>query len=531
MSMPLRNTNISLAMLIMAIVALLLIILMEGVAVISGPTMTFAGPNYEIDYYRAMANGPTLIIHGDVNGLPVPITVTLYAYTPTKIYPLGYYWGLGSVSIHLGRYLIREISDKWLFYYWGFVWSSIIAFVTYENGETIRTTVIAIPYNPTWITKLKPMVIDVYANLGVDSLITRVTMGNAVKGTTHHYAWLLKQYHIFTNGVPLIFVGWSVNALKQLNDIVVFTGTDVENGEILSILSNGSNVISIGPTYFLHGDFFLGPTPIVDVNYNTTLFENTTFTAFPIVLYSVPSQGLAYIGISSYMADTAFQLYEVSSLGNSRLNAWINGTLSLAPIPNYHGYGNGIPYIIENNAYLDLGNGSLTQMLNEVLSSKGRIPLISSYHYGEGWGFINNCTRISSRIILLFTSRNFTAVNYILPLQIPYMSIPNYVVNISSLIYSLILGTYSNFITGMFYNPDYYVVKPMNDDFVSVVAYGSDNMNALIKVIFTPSTSTNLYITVVGNPLPIPSARLAFTYPIGIIINESNYYAGNECIR
>ncbi|WP_243671628.1 hypothetical protein [Vulcanisaeta sp. JCM 16161] len=60
---------------------------------------------------------------------------------------------------------------------------------------------------------------------------------------------------------------------------------------------------------------------------------------------------------------------------------------------------------------------------------------------------------------------------------------------------------------------------------MTMISYGYNNLGALIIV----PRNTNFYITIIGNPLPITGPQPILIYPIGIIINESNYYLGGEC--
>jgi hypothetical protein len=78
------------------------------------PFMTLTSEESRIDYYNVSSlTAPTLIIRAYINNTPVPATVSLFAFTPTKIYTVGYYYGVGTISINLTSPLIREIAGEW----------------------------------------------------------------------------------------------------------------------------------------------------------------------------------------------------------------------------------------------------------------------------------------------------------------------------------------------------------------------------------------------------------------------------------
>ncbi|WP_054842907.1 hypothetical protein [Vulcanisaeta distributa] len=79
------------------------------------------------------------------DGSPVPITVSLFAITPGKLYVVGYYYGNGAVSINLTGSLITHVANRWLSRYGEALWPSLIAFITYTSGNKSWTVITAIP--------------------------------------------------------------------------------------------------------------------------------------------------------------------------------------------------------------------------------------------------------------------------------------------------------------------------------------------------------------------------------------------------
>ncbi|WP_243665498.1 hypothetical protein [Vulcanisaeta sp. JCM 16159] len=393
-----------------------------------------------------------------------------------------------------------SIGDVWLRDYGDSIRPSLIAFITYGVGDIVRTAVIAIPYNPAWVVTERPVEINLYVNFNdVKSLTV-----NTVNTNKDIYVWVLKQYRIFSGGVPLIFVGWGINAVKNLFLASISVGSYISNSGIYNILNENGSLISIGPTYFIQGTYYV-LSPSSGIIISNTMFSKTENEP-PIVQYFVPHQGFVYYGIPSYMANVSFQLYRVNSFGISQVNAWINGTMALAPALLDISYST-----IRLNTYLDIGNGSLTRMFSEILRNKGHLIIINSL----GKGLTNNCSQAIPPAI------DLTSIRYYFPWWVMYTSMPNHVINLDSTILSLVIGVY---VLNAFDN-NQYITNAINNDAATMISYGYNNLGALIIV----PRNTNFYITIIGNPLPITGPQPILIYPIGIIINESNYYLGGEC--
>lgn len=61
-----------------------------------------------------MGTPPVLTVRGYVDSRPVPpLIVSLFAYTPTSIYPAGYYRGYGAATARLTATPIEEAARAW----------------------------------------------------------------------------------------------------------------------------------------------------------------------------------------------------------------------------------------------------------------------------------------------------------------------------------------------------------------------------------------------------------------------------------
>ncbi len=110
------------------------------------PFMVINKADYQVNYYELSVGEPMLVVRGVYNGFPpVPITVSLFALTPSKIYVVGYYYGNGTVSINLTGNLITHIANRWLGKYGEALWPSLIAFITYTANNKSWTIITAIP--------------------------------------------------------------------------------------------------------------------------------------------------------------------------------------------------------------------------------------------------------------------------------------------------------------------------------------------------------------------------------------------------
>ncbi len=155
---------ITLAIIAIAALSIALIALAQSQAQ-SRPFMTLTAKASQIDYYNiSTITTPTLVIRTYLNNTPAPITVSLFAFTPTKIYTIGYYYGVGAVTINLANPLMMEVASAWNV---AGLWPSLLAFITYTSNEThtVRFMILAIPYDPGWIISKEHIAITASVNL------------------------------------------------------------------------------------------------------------------------------------------------------------------------------------------------------------------------------------------------------------------------------------------------------------------------------------------------------------------------------
>ncbi|MGC8608212.1 MAG: hypothetical protein ACP5L5_11715, partial [Vulcanisaeta sp.] len=183
------------------------------------------------------------------------------------------------------------------------------------------------------------------------------------------YVWELEQCSEFEGGVPLIFVGWSANALQNINMIEInnIGGTAQSGSGLFGVLNeSGINVpnglVLVGPTYEFSNTYTIElPNGIgnVFINYSSSLNEAMTVGN---IYYTVPSDGFFYVGLPAYVAYVAFQEYEIAPGLSMPTGYWANGTETLAPLDT--DFNAQYLYVYP---YLDIGNGSMTGAFNGIL--------------------------------------------------------------------------------------------------------------------------------------------------------------------
>jgi hypothetical protein len=536
--------------------------------VVPKPFMTLHGLGYEVDYYSVSAfNYPVVVFRGFMNGEPVFFTVSLFAMAPNHIYTVGYYSGYGSVVVNLTGSLVRYIASRWVSEFNGALNPSLIAFITYGEGNKTWTVITAIPYKPSWVVSQEPIEITVNANFTAvkPAIVMPVTKpigttqskptngpGSDPFGYTYvgscignpyvaypppppqpprgayDYYWVLQQCSEFEGPIPLLFVGWSQNAIQSISGIFIDYmggGTAQSGSGLFGALNDSGNVVLVGPTYTFSQSYTI-ETPIgsqVCIVHGPSL----TFTegvcpanniASPI--YYVPSSDFFYIGLPGNVSYVAFQEYEG---GYGPLDNWANGTEPLSPLSEDF-FGN--KYLLVY-PYIDVGNGSITGMFAEVLHAyEMRRQLILSLD--DGYNSVANVSACPSPLYgYQELTGNLAFVEYTLGNAITtYSPRP---VNIAPLLESLLPGVYvgeaptivGHLITGA--------------GTASTIAGAFIDTNHLliganVYVNFNPSSSSSFYITLIGSPQATNPGGSSSIYPMGMIINASNYYLGlREC--
>ncbi|GAB6947270.1 hypothetical protein JCM16161A_14000 [Vulcanisaeta sp. JCM 16161] len=563
-----RSRLVALIVLIIGIASIALAVLAQ-IPAQPKPFMTFRGQAYEIDYYNASGlPAPTLVIHGTMNGAPVPFSVSLFAITPTKIYAVGYYYGVGTVSIGLASPLIMNVADTWISDYGGAVWPSLIAFITYGVNNETWTVITAIPYNPAWVVEKRPIEISVNAKFdemkpthvtplsSIDAMantqmvkLGRVNGSNDPFGFTYigscssssnvaypptpsssdsvSYVWELEQCSEFEGGVPLVFIGWSSNALQQISSIDVnnIEGTAQSGSGLFGVLNeSGINVpnglVLVGPTYEFGNTYTIEmPNNIVGaaISYGPLNEETSTVSGMEILQYTVPSGGFFYVGLPSYVAYVAFQEYEVAPGLAMPTGYWANGTESLAPLES--DFNGQYLYVYP---YLDVGNGSMTGVFDGVVymyKNYGQllINLLDAYEYNQGisWTPCSNAPQpgIGTNYIE-YTLSSITSTYNPNPIGWAFM------------FGSLLAGGYFGDLPEIVD----YVITAAGDAltivsaFVNTALFNQNNFGLSANVYIYYYPSSTFYVTFIGSPQVTSTTGSQSLYPMGMMVNASGYY-------
>jgi hypothetical protein len=562
------RTSLAVVILALAVVSIAVLALVQ-IPVVPKPFMTLHGLGYEVDYYSVSAfNYPVVVFRGFMNGEPVSFTVSLFAMAPNHIYTVGYYSGYGSVVVNLTGSLVRYIASRWLGEFNGALNPSLIAFITYGEGNKTWTVITAIPYKPSWAVSQEPIEITVNANFTTVRPVIAVPMtkptgttqsnptngpGSDPFGYTYEgscignpnvtyppspsssyscgrfgecYYWVLQQCSLFEGPIPLLFVGWSQNAIQSISSIVIgnIGGTAQSGSGLFGTVNESGNLVQLGQSITFSQSYTIEmPNGLLGVNitYGPSLTQTISYTTIPALMYTVPSSGFFYIGLPGNVSYVAFQEY----LNGEPLNNWANGTepLSLSPQDFFD---NKYLYVYP---YIDVGNGSITGMFAEVLHAyEMHRQLVLSLDDGY-----NSVANVSACLSPLYGYQELTGnlafVEYTLGNAITaYSPRP---VSIAPLLESLLPGVYvgeAPTIVG------HLITGPGT---VSTIAGAFIDTNhrligANVYVYFNPSSSSSFYITLIGSPQATNPGGSSSIYPMGMIINASNYYLGlRECER
>ncbi|ADN50427.1 hypothetical protein Vdis_1038 [Vulcanisaeta distributa DSM 14429] len=540
--------------------------------------MAFSGKAYEIDYYNTSGlPAPTLVIRGTMNGTPVPLSVSIFAITPTRIYTVGYYYGVGTVSINLTGSLMMGVANTWISDYGSAIWPSLMAFITYGANNETWTVIAAIPYNPTWVMEKRPVEIFVNAKFNevkpvhvtplsnVDAAAsTQVIEPGKVNGSSDpfgftyigscssssnvaypptpsstegvSYVWVLEQCNEFEGGVPLVFIGWSTNALQNINSILInnIEGTAQSGSGLFGVLNetggSGGTLVLVGPTYTFSNTYIIElPNAIgnVFIEYGPLNEEITTGNVY----YSVPSNGFFYVGLPSYVAYVAFQEYEVAPFMTLATGVWANGTESLAPLES--DFNGQYLYVYP---YLDVGNGSMTGVFNGVVymyQNYGQllINLLDTYMYNQGLGW-SPCSN-APQPAFGTTSNGIDYVEFTLS-SITNTYSPN-PIGWAFMFGSLLVGGYF----GDLLDIVDYVLMAVGDAltiasaFVNSALFNQNTFGLSASVYINYYPSSTFYVTLIGSPQVTSITGSQSLYPMGMVINASGYYpswlTGTQC--
>ena len=276
-----------------------------------------------------------LVVRSLFKGMPISFTVSLFAIEPRAIVTVGYYRGYGAVAVNLVN--ITGAAGEWFSEYGDVIEPSLIALLSYTSGNYSRTVIVTIPYDSTWIIKHKPITIVALINFtGVKPIPIIKTNTNASLGNTP--TWVLNQYNVSEEPVPLIFIAWGSKAVKtNIGGITSISITPSSSGTNTIIQSNSglfgilnetyysaySNttgtastwVLALaGSTYVFNNDY---EVVVVYQNFNNDVNEivvtygnswNASYNPQNNVLtYTVPSSGVVFLGFPGYVAHVSFR--------------------------------------------------------------------------------------------------------------------------------------------------------------------------------------------------------------------------------
>ncbi|WP_446752713.1 hypothetical protein [Vulcanisaeta sp. JCM 16161] len=538
------------------------------------PFMVINRTDYQVDYYELSVGEPTLIIRGMYDGSPVPITVSLFAFTPGKLYVVGYYYGDGAVSINLTGNLITHVANRWLGRYGEALWPSLIAFITYTSGNRSWTAITVIPYDPSWIAARKPISIaatvefsrvkpilikplgtgedpnvnpttitspgggeEYFGYMYMGSCLGNSVVESAANQLTENYGsnvaiWEPVECEELEGPIPLIFVGWSQNAIQnsiQFISITDFSGTAQKGSGLYGVVNitypeaspPTSQLSLVGPTITFNSNYNLqveyasfvggyvnneGGVGDVVIEYGSSTSSTLSGTA---LTYTVPSQGFVYLGLYGNISYVSFEEY----VYGQPINAWANGTMPLSISPSE----------ISGDALfiypgLDTGNGPITGMFTAILydyQTTGQLPisLLDGYSYPVNQQCSNappatqtGSNQISYTLSAVTNTYSpnpigwaYLAGSLVAGIFLTYLPLWLQITAGSAI---TILGVFIP--TNLFYNNQF-------------------ALQATVYINYYASSTKSFYVTLLGTQQASNAQGL---YPMGMIINETKYYLG-----
>ncbi|MGC8607901.1 MAG: hypothetical protein ACP5L5_10145 [Vulcanisaeta sp.] len=573
---------LSIIVLVFSITAVLLtmfIVSGQQLKISPKPMIVINRTDYQIDYYELLTGEPTLIIRGVYDGSSVPITVSLFAFTPGKIYVVGYYYGSnGVVTVNLTGNLITHIANKWLGRYGDLLWPSLIAFVTYTVGNKSWTVITTVPYDPSWIIMRRPVSImttvkfdhvkpipiksldadrdpaispttitspgggeEYFGYIYMGSCLGNGVVENAANQLTENYGsnvaiWEPVECEELEGPIPIMFIGWSQNAIQNSISYISITdiaGTAQKGSGLYGVVNITYPEASVPPTSQLS---LIGPTITFNNNYNLQVeyasFDggyvineggvgdiyveygsSTSSTLSGTVLtYTVPSQGFVYLGLYGNISYVSFEEY----VYGQPINAWANGTMPLSISPSE--ISGNVLFIYPG---LDTGNGPITGMFAAILydyGTFGQLPinLLDGYSYPVN----NQCSNAPPA-----TQTGSNQISYTLSAVTNTYS-PN-PIGWAYLGGSLVAGIFLTYlplwlqITGDSAITILGVFIPTNLFYNNQFA-----LQATVFISYYASPTNSFYVTFLGTQQASNGQGSQTLYPMGIIINETNYYLG-----
>ncbi len=568
-----ESSKALMAALLLAIFALLLssAVALPRVA----PFLVKTSRTYWIGYYDTGVLGPLLSIRGYLNGSSVPISVSLFMYTPRAIYTIGHYYGEGSVDINLTGSLVKYIASAWRR---GGGWPSLLAFVDYLSNDTVRIAVLAVPYNPSWLLNGDKILIAIAVNFSnikplpwpkamrrYNATLSAVGSARKAGGDPYGYTylgscmgntsldvyiqgngpdipdeWVLQSCYEFEGPWPLFYVAW---------------GSGVWNNGVISISidTGGANYAEIGSGFYASyaiynstGYYVISATsaePTWSFPQNTNIFIDSPLCGLTggvsVVpgnslgvscaagnmgpVYTVPGSGALYLGPVGDIAAVTF--YDCAIQTGTCTPVYIaNGTMVL----DVTSYSSGNLYVYP---YIDVGNGIITATLSYLIGQglAGRAFALldgQSFYYNPGIGYIVETSPCSNAPAPAQVTTSY--VDYVLQdvMNSYKAGIPGWAADIGGAIAE--------------YLAEAVLEDPLLSHFVGFAASyllsylesstASIYQTYVVKVATSPPWG--FYATFVGTRT-VETGNGASNWPMGVVINGTGYYLsyslGEQC--
>ena len=540
----------------------------------STPFLAETSRTYWIGYYDTGVLGPMLSIRGYLNGSPVPISVSLFMYTPRAIYAIGHYYGEGSVDINLTGSLVRYIAGKWRR---DDGWPSLLAFVDYLSNDTVRTAILAVPYNPSWLLNGDKILIAIAVNFGnikplpwpkavhrPNITSTPASSTRNASGDPYGYTylgscmgntsldvyiqgnepdipdqWVLESCYEFEGPLPLFYVAW---------------GSGVWNNGVIGISINtvGANYAEMGSGFYASyaiynstGYYVISAAsaePTWSFTQNTNIFiyspscgisgvvsvvhGNSLGVSYAVgvPIYTVPGSGVLYLGPVGDIAAVTF--YDCAMQAGVCTPIYIaNGTMVL----DVTSYSSGNLYLYP---YIDVGNGTITATLSYLIGQglAGRAFTLldgQSFYYNPGIGYVvetSPCSNAPAPMIVTTSSVEYVLQNVINSYK---AGIPGWAADVGGAIV------------------EYLAEAVLEDPLLShLVGFAAsyllsylESSTALVYHTYAVRVATNsslwgFYVTFVGTQA-VETGNGASNWPMGVVINGTGYYLsyslGEQC--
>jgi len=562
MGMRAALRGVLLIAMIMAMAVTMTLIISQSITRLM-PFKVIKTPYLTTEYFNHSTSAPQLIIKAYLHGKPINATVSLFAITQRYIIPIGYY----SSVIMLNNSLIINASRTWFNNYGNTMWPSLLAIVTYINGDEAYNAFTAIPYPPSYIIEDKPLTIVSIVNMsgikptavkGEGLAPTPSSMSGASRaeantspgsgggdygytyvgscGIDDTYAplsggWVLKDCQEYQGPLTQLFIGWSKNTPSKTG-IEWFSFWNIGGG-VPSGNGFYGTVNEVDPTGYSFTNL-VGPLITFSQNMNIELTNGWAFVEVQPdtslsegvyresaqnggLVYWVNGSGFVYLYFDGYVAVVSW--YQPST------GVWANGTyvLGLAS-DSYPGSGDTL-YLLPG---IDMGNGPVTGMFKGYLDAGYDISRLIT----DGSWF-SSSNGISTQCNIEYSAESSDEVEYSFSNVISsYGSTPVGIAYAAgSVIGSVIISIISLGLSppvGITLSTAYSIIDAAVGFMTPTTAQQVQFYeNANVAITYNPN-SYGFYTAFLGVEAYNPSTGGVYYWPMGMIINYTSYYLKPE---